>query len=136
MGRARVKKGGARARFPLWEENPRELWVRIITENNEGERSKAGRVNLTLRLMPSPNYMTHACKKGRGTRTVHSLRGKSSGIMSRNYPWIYFWELSHSISSRRKVEIYRDTGVSKFLVPVPSYDSSSIEPIDFLDPGR
>ena len=41
--------------------------------------------------------------------------------MSENYPWIiwelssenYQWELSPSISSRRKVEIYRDTGVSK-----------------------
>ena len=37
-------------------------------------------------------------KKRGGTRTVHSLRGKSSGIMSGNYPWIivenYQWELS------------------------------------------
>ena len=50
--------------------------------------------------------------------------------MSENYPWIiwelssenyqwellsenYQWELSPSISSRRKVEIYRDTGISK-----------------------
>ena len=47
--------------------------------------------------------------------------------MSENYPWIiwelysenYEWELSSEnyhlvcISSRRKVEIYRDTGVSK-----------------------
>ena len=37
--------------------------------------------------------------------------------MSENYLEImtenYEWELSPSISSRRKVEIYRDTGVSK-----------------------
>ena len=107
MGRARVKKGGGRAWFLLWEENPRELWVRIIrglsegiiTENNERERWKSGRVNPTLRLMPSPNYRTRACKKGRGTRTVHSLRGKSLGIIcgltSENYRLrIIFWELS------------------------------------------
>ena len=111
MGRARIKKGGGRARFPLWEENPQELWVRIIrwlsmgiiTENNERERErmrwKAGRVNPTFRLMPSPNYRMRACKKGRGTRTVHSLRGKSSGIIrglsSENYRLrIIVWELS------------------------------------------
>ena len=41
MERARVKKGGGRARFPLWEENPRELsvdyqwelWLRIMSGN-------------------------------------------------------------------------------------------------------
>ena len=86
------------------------------------ERWKGRRVNPTLRLMPSPNYGTRACKKERGTRTVHSLRGKSSGIIrglsSENYQWelsvgIIVWELWPSISSRRKVEIYRDTGVSK-----------------------
>ena len=84
----------------------------------ERERWKARRVNPTLRLMLSPNYGTRACKKGRGTRTVPSLRGKSSEIMSENYPWIiwnYHWELWPSISSRRKVEIYRDTAVSKNL---------------------
>ena len=63
----------------------------------ERERWKARRVNQTLRIMLSPNYGTRACKKGRGTRTVFSLRGKSSGIMSGNYPWIisgnYHWEL-------------------------------------------
>ena len=46
-----------------------------------------------------------ACKKG-GTRTVPSLRGKSSGIMSGNCPWIiggnYHWELSPSISITQK----------------------------------
>ena len=53
------------------------------------------------------------CKKGRGMRTVPSLRGKSLGIirglsvgiMTENYHLLY--------QSRRKVEIYRDTGVSK-----------------------
>ena len=30
MGRARIKMGEGRARFPLWEENPRELCVGII----------------------------------------------------------------------------------------------------------
>ena len=39
-------------------------------------------------------------------------------LSSENYHWElssknYQWELSPSISSRRKVEIYRDTGVSK-----------------------
>ena len=56
-----LKQGGGRARFPLWKENPRELWlgiicglsVGIITENYEREREVKG----TL------------CKKGRGTRT-------------------------------------------------------------------
>ena len=94
----------------------------IITGNYERERWKArSRVNSTLRLMLSPNYGTRACKKRRGTRTVPSLRGKSLGIMSGNYPWI-IWELLLRIISgnyylvyqwRRKVEIYRDTGVSK-----------------------
>ena len=42
---------------------------------------------------PSPNAFPKLCKKGRGTRTVLSLRGKSLGIMSENYPWI-IWELS------------------------------------------
>jgi hypothetical protein len=37
------------------------------------------------RIMLSPNYGTRACKKGRRTHTVPSLRGKSSGIMSGNY---------------------------------------------------
>ena len=77
-----------------------ELWDR--------EGWKARRVNPTLRLMPSANYGTHACKKGRGTRLVHSLRGKSSGII--------FWELWPSKTWRRKVEIYIDTGVSKNLI--------------------
>ena len=71
MGRARVKKGGGSARFPLWEENPRELWVRIIRGLSVG--------------IITENYGTRAYKKGRGTRTVHSLREKSSGII--------FWEL-------------------------------------------
>ena len=40
------------------------------------------------------------------------------GLSSENYEWElssenYEWELSPSVSSRRKVEIYRDTGVSK-----------------------
>ena len=69
----------------------------------ERERWKARRVNPSLRLMLSPNYGTRACKKGRGTRTVFSLRGKSSGIMSGNYPWIirgnYHWELSEGITT-------------------------------------
>ena len=103
-----------------------ELWER---KERERERWKARRVNPTLRLMLSPNYGRRACKKGRGTRTVTSLRGKSSGIMSGNYPWIisgnYHWELSVGIirenyhlvyQSRRKVEIYRDTGVSKNII--------------------
>jgi hypothetical protein len=67
------------------------------------ERWKARRVNPTLRLMLSPNYGMRACKKGRGTRTVHSLRGKFSGIMSGNYPWIisrnYYWKLLLRIMS-------------------------------------
>ena len=54
-----------------------ELWGR------ERERWKARRVNPTLRLMLSPNYGTRACRKRRGTRTVPSLRGKSSGIWVR-----------------------------------------------------
>ena len=45
---------------------------------------------------PSPNAFPKLCEwfsgrfllKGRGTRTVPSLRGKSSGIMSGNYLWI------------------------------------------------
>ena len=93
---------------------------------------------------PSPNAFPKLCEwfsgrfllKGRGTRTVPSLRGKSS----RNLPhreierkeWMitqiitlrrnYFRKLSPKIMSenyqivyhsRRKCEIYRDTGVSK-----------------------
>ena len=43
------------------------------------------------------------------------------GIITENYEWElssenYEWELSPSISSRRKVEIYRDTGVSKNVI--------------------
>ena len=73
-----------------------ELSLRMMRERErerEREGWKARRVNPTLPLMPSPNYGTRACKKGRGTRTVHSLRGKSSGIMTGNYPWINVWEL-------------------------------------------
>ena len=58
-----------------------ELSLRIMREERERERWKARRVNPTLRLMLSPYYGTRACKKGRGTRTVPSLRGKSSGII-------------------------------------------------------
>ena len=112
--------------------------------------------------MLSPNYVTRACKKGRGMHTVPALRGKSSWnhlirkikckerlnyqqklqekmitenydwklsvkIMSENYHqklWVkiirenYLQKLLPSISNyqwRRKVEIYRDTGVSKKL---------------------
>ena len=120
-----------------------ELWEKESERERERAREgwKARRVNPTLRLMPSQNYGTSACKKGRGTRTVHSLRRKSSGIIfwelsSENYIlriilWelyyenyllrIIFWELSsenydlvkYDIIWRRKVEIYRDTGVSK-----------------------
>jgi hypothetical protein len=56
----------------------------------EGGRDKRERerVNPTLCLMSSQNYGTHACKKRRGTCTVHSLRGNSWGIMTGNYPWI------------------------------------------------
>ena len=130
MGRARLKKGEGRVWFPIWEENPRELWVGIIrglsvgiiTENYERERErwKAHRVNPILRLMLSPNYGTRACKKGRGTHTVPSLRGKSSGIMSEiirglwvgimsgNYEWElsseYQWELSLRIMRERERE--------------------------------
>ena len=82
-----------------------ELLERDREREREREGWKARRVNPTLRLMLSPNYGTRACKKGRGTCTVFSLRGKSSEII--------VWELWPSISSRRKVEIYRDTGVSK-----------------------
>ena len=71
----------------------------------EWERWKACRVNPTLSLMLSPNYGTRACKKWRRTRTVPSLRGKSSEIMFGNYPWIisgnYHWELWERWKARR-----------------------------------
>ena len=75
----------------------REGKIREKEWGKERERWKACRVNPTIRLMLSPNYGTRACKKGRGKRTVSSLKGKASGIMSGNYPWIisgnYHWEL-------------------------------------------
>ena len=71
--------------------------MRERERERERERWKARRVNPTLRVMLSPNYGKRACKKRRGTRTVHSLRGKSSGIISGNYPWIIVWELSVGI---------------------------------------
>ena len=37
--------------------------------------------------MLSPNYGTRVLKKGRRMRTVPSLRGKSSGIITENYEW-------------------------------------------------
>ena len=84
------------------------------------ERWKARRVNPTLRLMLSPNYGTRACKKGRGTRTVPSLRGESSGIMSRNYCGLsvgIIRENYHLLYQwRRIVEIYRDTGYPKMIL--------------------
>ena len=54
-----------------------------------------------------PNYGTRACKKRRGTRTVFSLRGKSSGIMNGNYPLI-IWELSLRIMRKRERERERE----------------------------
>ena len=132
MGRVRVKNGGGRARFPPLEENPRELWVGItrglsvgiITENYEREREREVK-GAQSKPNPLPNafpiYGTRACKKGGDAH--ESLFERK---ILRNYPWIitgnYHWELSVWIirknyylvyQSRRKVEIYRDTGVSK-----------------------
>jgi hypothetical protein len=97
----------------------RGLSVGIITENYQRERLKARRVNPTLRLMPSPNYGTRACKKKEGDAHGSLFERKILGnyewelsvdyrlrIISRNYKLC-------SISSRRKVEIYMDTSVSK-----------------------
>ena len=104
MGRARVKKGGWRAWFSLWEENPRELsvdyqWELSLRIMRDRERWKARRVNpTTLRLMLSPNYGTRACKNGGGRARfllweenprelwVGIIRGLSLRIMSGNYP--------------------------------------------------
>jgi hypothetical protein len=67
--------------------------VGIITENYEREREREREREIererenererdpTHRLMLSPNYKKRTCKKVRGTRTVPSLRGKSSGII-------------------------------------------------------
>ena len=56
------------------------------------------------------NYGTRACKKGRGTRTVHSLRGKSSGIMSGNYPWII-----RGFTSEKYQLVYRHAEKLRFI---------------------
>jgi hypothetical protein len=50
IGRACVKKGGGHARFPLWEENPRELWVRIIRGLSRNYRLRI------IRELSSENY--------------------------------------------------------------------------------
>ena len=93
----RYREGGRDKRERESEWKREKEWER----EREKERWMARGVNPTLRIMLSPNYGTRACKKERGSRTVPSLRVKSSGIMSGNYPWIisgnHHWELSVGI---------------------------------------
>jgi len=83
MERARVKKGGGRARFPLWEENPWELWVGII------RGLSMWIITEDYPWIINGNYHWEL----------------SVGIIRENYHLVYQW--------RRTVEIYRNTGVSK-----------------------
>ena len=81
------EKRERREREREWKRERVREWVSERERERERKRWKARRVTPTLRLMLSPNYGTRACKKGRGKRTVPSLRGKSSGIISGNYQW-------------------------------------------------
>ena len=138
------EKERQKERYREWGRDKRERekeWKR--ERERERERWKARRVNPTLRLMLPPKYVTRACKKGRRTPTVPSLREKSSwNLLNRkikrkerlNYEQKlrgkiirenYQWKLSVKIITknydlvyqwRRKVEIYRDTGVFKIRI--------------------
>jgi hypothetical protein len=98
----------------------------------ERERKVKGEIRERGKRQPnsSPNFSPKLCEwfsgrlllKGRGTRTVPSLRGKSLKPGNRaqrkvdytNYYAITTRRTYHLVyQSHRKVEIYRDTGVSK-----------------------
>ena len=78
-----------------YREGGRDKRVREV----KGAQSKPNQ----LRLMLSPNYGTRSCKKGRGTRTVPSLR--ELRILG-NYEWElsvdYQWEISLRIMRERE----------------------------------
>ena len=144
-GTRACKKGRGARTVPSLRKNPRELWVRIIrglsvgiiTENYESERERE-REREVKGAQSTPNPSPNAFPKLWDAR-VWKREGDAHGSLFErkilgNYPWIisgnYYWELSVGIIReyyylvyqwRRKVEIDRDTGVSKNVNP--SYQS-------------
>ena len=98
MSRARVKKGGGRARS--FSER------KILVKSPEPEKKRRERLKREI----LENYEWELSVDYLGIIFWELLVGIIVWELSVE---IIVWELSPSISSRRKVEIYRDTGVYK-----------------------